>query len=60
MTKKIAEQTKSNEELVKTNRNLIDYIQNMKRDYEFYKNRYILAVQKIEKLDRERVNKEKE
>ena len=53
ITKKIAEQTKSNEELVKTNGNLSDHMQKMKRDHEFCKNQCRMVVQKIEKLDRE-------
>ena len=40
ITKKIAEQTKSNEELVKINGNLKDNIQKIKGQNEYWKNQF--------------------
>ena len=45
---------------MKTNRKLSDHIQKLKSDHDFWKNHCRMAELKIEKLDREQVNKEKE
>ena len=60
IAKIIVKQTESNKELVKTNSNLKDHMQNIKREHEYWKNLWKLALQQIEKLDREWVNKKKE